>query len=308
MTATGPLPVNPERSDRHVPAARRARLLFRAITFALLFGSLAVSAAAAQGDVRRGEYLSQAGGCVGCHTDTARNGTPFAGGRVLETPFGTFYGPNITPHGDAGIGRWSEADFMRAMRHGVRPDGAHYYPAFPYPSYTAITDADLRDLWAYLRSLEPNDRASRPHELRFPYRWRSLNRVWKILFLSPGPFSPDPARSQAENRGDYLVNALGHCGECHTPRNVFGALQRHRAFAGVRTPAGSLVPNLTPARLKRWSDADLEEFLQTGTTPDFDAANETMDEVIRNTTSRLTPEDLAAMIAYLRSLPPRPAP
>lgn len=270
----------------------------------LLLGLIFCAGALAQGDAKRGEYLSKAGGCVGCHTEAREGAAPYAGGRALETPFGVFYGPNLTPHPEAGIGRWSEADFMRAMREGRRPDGAHYYPAFPYPSFTKINDADLRDLWAYLRSLKPDARPSRPHELKWLYRWRFLLGIWKWLFFDPGPFAPDPQRPAAVNRGAYLVQALGHCGECHTPRNWLGAMKTGRFLGGVPGNDGS--PNLTPARLKKWSDGELKEFLTTGFTPDGDITGETMGEVIKNTTSQLAKEDLDAVVAYLRSLPPLP--
>jgi mono/diheme cytochrome c family protein len=262
--------------------------------------------ACAQGDAKRGEYLAKAGGCVGCHTEEKKDAVPFAGGRALKTPFGTFYGPNLTPHPQAGIGRWSEADFVRAVREGVRPDGAHYFPAFPYPSYTKISDGDLRDLWAYLRTLPPNARANQAHELGFAYRWRFLVRLWKWLFFTAGRHAPDPRAAQAVNRGAYLVQALGHCSECHTERNFLGGPKRDRFLAGGKSPEGKDVPNLTPTRLKKWSDAELREFLTAGVRPDGDLVGETMGEVVRNTTSQLTPDDLAALIAYLRTLPPLP--
>ncbi|MBV8032537.1 MAG: c-type cytochrome [Betaproteobacteria bacterium] len=180
----------------------------------LLFAGLVLNVpAAAQGDAKRGAYLAKAGGCVGCHTEERNGATPFAGGRALKTPFGTFYGPNITPHATAGIGAWKEHDFIRAMREGRRPDGAHYFPAFPYPSFTRIVDADLKDLFAFLRSLPPSSQASREHELPFPFGYRFLLWGWKWLFFSPGPFAPDPSRDARLNRGAYLVDALGHCGE-----------------------------------------------------------------------------------------------
>jgi len=282
------------------------RCALRAVALALLLGA-ALGNACAQGDATRGQYLAKAGGCLACHTEDSKDAAPFAGGRALKTPFGTFYGPNITPHPRAGIGRWSEADFVRAMRLGVRPDGAHYFPAFPYASFTKIADADLRDLWAFLRSLPPSPRANHAHELRFPFGWRLLVAPWKWLFFRPGPFAIDPGRSAAVNRGAYLVQALGHCGECHTPRNFLGAPKRGRFLAGARSgPDGKSVPNLTPAKLKKWDDGELKDFLQTGMTPDGDVAAETMGEVVRNTTGQLTPDDLAALIAYLRSLPPLP--
>lgn len=276
---------------------------------ALICASIAT--ASAQGDAKRGQYLAWAGGCAGCHTEDRKDAAPFAGGRALKTPFGTFYGPNITPDQQAGMGRWTEADFITAMRHGRRPDGANYFPAFPYPSFTKIQDDDLRDIWAYLRTLPPKPRANQPHDLRFPYGWRYLVTFWKWLYFTPGPVADVPGVVPAVNRGAYLVQALGHCGECHTPRNFLGGPKRDRLLAGDRTPDGKEVPNLTPANLKKWSDRDLTEFLTSGLAPDGDAANATMDEVVRNTTSRLTPQDLAAMIAYLRTLPPvadKPAP
>lgn len=261
--------------------------------------------ASAQGDAKRGDYLAKAGGCVGCHTENRKEAVPFAGGRDLKTPFGTFYGPNITPHPQAGIGRWSEADFIRAMREGTGPGGSHYFPAFPYPSFTKITDGDLRDLFAYLRTLPPSQRPSQPHDLSFPFGFRFSLAGWKWLFFTPGAFVPDPKASPQVNRGAYLVQALGHCGECHTPRNFLGGTRRDRRLAGaVSGPEGKGVPNLTPAKLKKWDDRDLREFLQSGLTPDGDVAAEAMGEVVRNTTSQLTPEDLTAVIAYLRSLPP----
>jgi mono/diheme cytochrome c family protein len=264
-------------------------------------------AALAQGDAKRGLYLSKAAGCIGCHTQATKDpkdAVPYAGGRALKTPFGTFYGPNITPHPAAGIGKWSEADFMRAMREGRRPDGAHYFPAFPYPSFTQITDADLRDLWAYLRTLPPSARASQEHELGFLYRWRFGVGFWKWLYFTPGPIAADSQRPAAVNRGSYVVNALGHCGECHTPRTLMGGMKRERLLGGTdKGPEGKGVPNITPGRLKKWSDAEIRDFLQTGMTSDGDVTSETMAEVVTNTTSQLTPEDLAALIAYLRSIP-----
>ncbi len=279
-------------------------VVLRACALAVLLGA-AIGTACAQGDAKRGQYLAKAGGCLACHTQEAKDAVAFAGGRTLKTPFGTFFGPNITPHPQAGLGRWTEADFMRAMRLGVRPDGAHYYPAFPYPSFTRITDGDLRDLWTFLRTLPPNSRANQAHALRFPFNWRYLIVAWKWLFFTPGPFTNDKARTPLVNRGAYLVEALGHCGECHTARNFLGGPKRDRHLAGTkRGPESKGVPNVAPTKLKNLTDAELKEFLQTGIFPDGDVAAETMGEVIRNTTSQLTPDDLAAVIAHLRSLPP----
>jgi mono/diheme cytochrome c family protein len=266
---------------------------------------IGLTLARAQGDAAKGEYLAKAAGCVGCHTDI-RSGAPrFAGGREIATPFGKFFGPNITPDPGAGIGRWSEADFIAAMRFGLRPDGSHSFPVFPYVSFTKITDADLKDLYAYLRTVPASSQPSKPHELRFPYGFRFLLRFWKWLYLVPGPFLPDAARGEAWNRGAYLADALGHCSECHTPRDFLGGPKQSRYLAGGRLLEGR-TPNLTPSRLKRWNDAQLALFLRTGATPEGDVPSEVMDEVIRNTTSQLSATDLAALVAYLRSLPPLP--
>lgn len=266
------------------------------LAFAL--ACLAFAPARAQ-DAKRGEYLAKAGGCLGCHTENKDKAVPYAGGRALVSPFGTFYGPNITPHPGAGIGRWSEADFIRAMRLGRRPDGANYFPAFPYSSFTRIGDADLKDLWAYLRTLPQSAAPSRPHDLRFPFGFRFLLWPWKWLFFRAGPMD-------ASNRGAYLSEALGHCGECHTPRNVLGGLRKARHMGGAKLGDGAAASNITPTRMKRLSDAELAEFLKFGQWPDGDIVGETMGEVIRNSTSRLTAQDLQALIAYLRSLPPLP--
>jgi len=256
-------------------------------------------------DVKRGEYVSKAAGCVGCHTEEKKDAVAYAGGRALKTPFGTFYGPNITPHREAGIGAWSEADFVRAMREGRRRDGANLFPAFPYPSFTRMSDGDLRDLWAYLRSLPASSLPSRPHELGFFFRWRFLITIWKWFFFTPGAFTPDAAKSAVLNRGAYLVQALGHCGECHTPRNFLGAPKQSRLLAGAKL-GETAVPNITPTRLKKLGDGELKEVLRTAMTADGDVLAESMAEVVRNTTSQLTEADLGAMIAYLRSLPALP--
>lgn len=273
---------------------------------ALLCAAATVGAVArAQGDTAKGQYLAKAAGCAGCHTDSRADAQPYAGGRELVTPFGKFYGPNLTPHPLAGLGRWTLPDFRRAMRLGERPDGAHYYPAFPYPSFTGMTEADIADLWAYLHSLPLSSRANRAHDLRFPFNWRFLLGFWKWLFFAPGPLAADPRMPQAVARGAYLAQALGHCGECHTPRNFLGAPKQSRRFAGAKLAEGR-TPNLTPTRLKRWDDRQLALFLRTGATPEGDVPSEVMEEVIQSSTSQLTAQDLAALIAYLRSLAPLP--
>jgi mono/diheme cytochrome c family protein len=263
-----------------------------ALGFLAVVLALPVGSATPNGDAKRGNYLARAAGCLGCHTEDKEGAQAYAGGRALKTQFGTFYGPNITPHPQAGIGRWSQADFIRAIRKGERPDGSHYYPAFPYPSFTRMVDDDLRDLWAYLRTLAPS--------------WRFLVAFWKLMFFKPGAFVADAQRPPEINRGAYLVEALGHCGECHTPRNFLGGMKSDRFLGGGKGPDGKRVPNLTPTRLKSWSDGELKDFLLTGMTPDGDVPAEAMAEVIRNTTSQVTADDLSAMVAYLRTVPPVP--
>jgi mono/diheme cytochrome c family protein len=269
----------------------------------LLTVALLIALPAHAQDAKRGQYIAQLGGCVGCHTEK-EGATPFAGGRALKTPFGTFYGPNITPHKEAGIGSWTQAQFVRAMRYGERPDGSHYFPAFPYTSFTRIGDKDLADLFAYLKSLPPNARANTAHDLKFPFGYRFAVAGWKMLFFKPGVFESDPKASAQVNLGGYLANALGHCGECHTARNALGGLKTERHFAGGKTPEDKDVSNLTPASLKRYGDDALKNLLTTGLTEDGDVLNETMGEVVTNTLSKMSPVDLDALVAYLRSLPP----
>ena len=261
----------------------------------------------AQPNPKNGQYLAKAGGCAGCHTDTKPGAVPFAGGRALETPFGTFYGPNITPHRETGLGSWTDQDFKRAIRLGERRDGSHYFPAFPYPSFTGMTDGDIVDLWSYLKALPAANQRNREHALKFPFGWRFLVAGWKFLYFTPGPMPQAPQSAAAVNRGAYLVRVLGHCGECHTPRTVMGGPQSGSQFAGAKIAEGK-VPNLTPTRLKKWKDGDLREYFQSGTTPGGDIAVEPMSEVITNTTSQLTKDDIDAVIAYLRLLPPQPEP
>ncbi len=261
-------------------------------------------------DAERGMYLVRAGGCVTCHT-AEKDGTPLAGGRKLDTPFGAFYTPNITPDTDTGIGSWTEDDFVKAVRKGRRPDGAAYYPAFPYPSYAGITEDDARAMWAYLRSLDPVSQANRDHALDFPFNWRVLNRIWQWLFFEGARFEPDPAQSKPWIRGAYLVRHLGHCGECHSPRGALGAVNQDRALTGNPAgPEGKKVPNITPHErgIQGWSANDLAFFLQLGILPDGDVAGGAMEDVIADSTGHLTASDREAMAEYLLSLAPLPGP
>lgn len=263
---------------------------------------------AAADPVARGAYILHAAGCASCHTARGEGAAPLAGGTALTTAFGTFYSPNITPDPEHGIGRWTEEEFARALRQGISPEGYAYYPAFPYTSYTGMTDRDVADLWAYLRTVPPAAQENRPHELGLPYRWRFLLPVWRWLYFEEGATLVDAGRPPSWNRGAYLVGNLAHCGECHTPRGLLGGPDHDRLLAGnPEAPEGrGSVPNITPDPedgIGDWSDDDLIFFLELGMLPDGDFAGGSMARVIEETTSRLTPEDRAAIVEFLRSVP-----
>jgi mono/diheme cytochrome c family protein len=271
-----------------------------------LFAATCVAARAGDDAVARGAYLVHAGGCISCHT--VPGGTPFAGGRALKTPFGTFYSPNITPDAETGIGRWSDGDFWRALRQGVRPDGANYFPVFPYTSFTNITDTDALAIKAYLFSLPPVHAPDRPHDLSFPFSWRFLQDGWGLLFFDQGPFKPEAAKSEAYNRGAYLVTALAHCGECHTPRNFLGGMKTSRGLSGTADgPDGQIVPNITPdpqTGIGEWDQQDVAELLKTGETPDHAKVKGAMKEAVEDGLKDLTEEDRQAIATYLLAQKP----
>lgn len=256
----------------------------------------------------RGAYVLRAANCVTCHTAPEDDAAPLAGGRALETPFGTFHTPNLTPD-PTGIGGWSEDDFVRALREGVSPEGAPYYPAFPYTSYAGMTESDAQDIFAYLRSLEPVKNAVAAHDLDVPYAIRQTLHVWRWLhFDGPAPFEADTSHDAQWNRGAYLVDVLGHCGECHTPRGSLGATRDDRHLAGTSDgPEGRAVPNITPHPedgIGGWSRRDITFFLETGFYPDGDVAGSGMGAVVQDSTRHLSDEDREAIAAYLLSLPP----
>ncbi|MGB3271439.1 MAG: cytochrome c [Xanthobacteraceae bacterium] len=255
-------------------------------------------------DLGNGETAFNAGGCASCHaTPGQKDRLTLGGGLALASPFGTFHVPNISPDPNDGIGRWSEAEFVTAMVEGTAPDGSHYYPAFPYPSYRNASVGDLRDLFAYLKTLPPVAGRVRDHELAFPFNIRRNVGIWKALFLNGEPFKPDAAQSAEWKRGAYLVNSLGHCAECHSPRNVLGGIVAAQRFAGGPDPEGKgFVPNITAKGIGDWSADDLAYFLKTGETPDGDTTGGSMVQVVRNL-SHLSEDDRAAMATYLKSLP-----
>ena len=246
-----------------------------------------------------------AGGCSSCHAvPNQPDRLKLGGGLAIPSPFGTFNVPNISPDPKDGIGRWSEADFVTAVLKGTSPAGFHYFPAFPYASYERARTEDVRDLFAYLKTLAPVPGKARDHELAFPFNLRRNVGIWKFLFMDGKPFAPDPSRPAQWNRGAYLVNGLGHCAECHSPRNFLGGIVSAQRFAGGPNPEGEgWVPNITQKGLGEWSAKDIAYFLETGGTPDGDTAGGSMARVIRNT-SQLSAEDRAAMAEYIKSLPP----
>jgi mono/diheme cytochrome c family protein len=266
----------------------------------------ATPVAAGEDAIERGDYLVRAGGCFSCRT--APGGEQLAGGRALATPFGTFYSPNITADPETGIDRWTDAQFLRALRDGVRPDGANYFPVFPYPSFTGISDSDALAIKAYLFSVPAVHQSNRPHDVGFPFSWRFLQTAWKWLFFTPGPFHPEPERSVAYNRGAYLVTALAHCGECHTPRNMLGAVRSSMRLAGTPDgPDGQLVPNITPdpaTGIGKWEKEDVVELLRTGTTPEQGKVKGAMRETIQDGLKYLSDADLDAIAEYLFAQPP----
>jgi mono/diheme cytochrome c family protein len=256
-------------------------------------------------NLANGLIAFNAGGCASCH---AVPGQPdrlkLGGGLAISSPFGTFYAPNISPDPVDGVGRWTETEFVRAVVNGTSPAGAHYFPALPYASYQHAKVEDVRDLFAYLKTLAPVAGKVRDHDIPFPFNIRRNVGSWKLLFVDGKPLMPDASRSAQWNRGAYLVNSLGHCAECHSPRNFLGGIIASQRFAGGPNPEGEgWVPNITQKGLGEWSEKDIIFFLETGATPDGDSAGGSMVRVIKNT-SQLAPEDRAAIAEYLKSLPP----
>ena len=256
-------------------------------------------------NLANGEAAFNAGGCSSCHAvPNQPDRLKLGGGLAMPSPFGTFYVPNISSDPTYGIGRWSEADFVTAVLKGTSPDGTHYFPAFPYASYQHASVDDVRDLFAYLKTLPAVSGTLRDHDVPFPFNIRRNVGIWKFLFMNDKPVVADASRSASWNRGAYLVNGLGHCAECHSPRNFLGGIVAAQRFAGGPNPEGEgWVPNITQKRLGDWSAKDIAYFLETGQTPDGDTAGGSMVRVIKNT-SQLSAEDRNAIAEYVKSLPP----
>lgn len=259
---------------------------------------------ALSGDAARGEAVFWAGGCASCHAAPGTTGEAklvLAGGYRIESPFGAFLAPNISPHPAQGLGAWTLEEFAVAMRAGVSPEGRHYYPAFPYGTYGRMTDADVADLWAFLQGLPADATPSQPHEVGLPFSIRRGIGVWKQLYLSQDWVAAAP--SETLERGRYLVEAVSHCAECHTPRDAIGGLDTAQWMGGAANPSGKgKIPNITPAHLD-WSAEDIAYYLETGFTPDFDSAGGSMASVIEGM-AKIAPEDRAAIAAYVKGLAP----
>jgi mono/diheme cytochrome c family protein len=261
------------------------------------------------GNPDRGRLVFAAGDCASCHASPGQSDRLHLGGGVaLDSPFGTFRAPNISPDPQDGIGKWRTSDLANALLRGVAPDGSHYYPVFPYPSFAHMNAVDVVDLMAYLRTLPKVSGRAPPHEINPLFRIRRLVGFWKFLYFDPAPIKPDPRQNDQWNRGRYLVESLGHCAECHSTRNVFAAIKPSTRFAGGPDPAGTgFYPNITPTRIGDWSVQDVAEVLKSGNTPDHGRVGSSMSDVVNNT-STLPDSDRDAIAAYIKSLPARPTP
>ncbi|OOZ37770.1 cytochrome c [Solemya velesiana gill symbiont] len=273
--------------------------------------SLAIQADQKADQVQNGAYIAKIAGCVTCHTDSENNGQPLSGDRELKSRFGTFYSPNITPDPETGIGNWSNEDFLRALQHGISPKNEHYYPAFPYTSFTRMNREDMLSIKAYLDSLPPVKKGQRQHILSWPARNRDLLGFWKRNSFQPGTMRENPMMSPEWNRGAYLVEAVLHCGECHTPRYSAGDPMRHRHLAGTYHGAkNEHVPNISSHRrdgIGSWTKSQVIAFLASGMTPKMQPITGSMAEVVRDSTSKLTAEDMVAIAEYLATVPAIPS-
>jgi mono/diheme cytochrome c family protein len=262
-----------------------------------------------RGDPVRGKTVFDAGDCASCHTSPGQaDRTRLGGGMALASPFGTLRPPNISPDPADGIGNWRTIDLANALMSGVAPDGRHYYPALPYTSYVRMTVTDVQDLMAYLRTLPPVSGKAPPHELPLPFKIRRLIGGWKLLFFDRSPLPPAPDRSAEWHRGRYLVEALGHCAECHSARNVFGGIKSgSRLAGGIDQELVGYDPNITPNGIGRWTEGEILRAITTGQTPELRQLGSSMEEVVENIAA-LPAGDQRAIAAYLATVPPRNSP
>jgi mono/diheme cytochrome c family protein len=257
--------------------------------------------------VAKGEYLTTAADCAACHT--APGGKPFAGGRAFKLPFGTVYSTNITPDQEAGIGGWSDAEFVRALHRGIGKNGEDLYPAFPYTAYALLSTDDVLAIRAYLSTVRPVSLRNTDNTLAFPFNQRYVLRAWKLLFMPTRQWEPSAAHDAAWNRGSYLAEALAHCGDCHTPRNLMFATKSGRKYAGAAVD-GWKAYNITSDRetgIGAWSDAEIEQYLSSGHAPAHGSAGGGMREAIDLSLRHLSSEDIAALTQYLRTVPAQPS-
>jgi mono/diheme cytochrome c family protein len=261
------------------------------------------------GDPEKGRLVFAAGDCASCHATPGQGDRlQLGGGIALGSPFGTLYVPNISPDPVDGIGKWRAADLANALLAGVSPRGQHYYPAFPYTSFTKMERSDVRDLMAYLRTLQPVRGQAPPHDIPFPLSIRRLVGLWKLLYFDRLPIPADPAHDPAWNRGRYLVEGPTHCAECHSSRNLAGAIKEDTRFAGGRDPEGvGFIPNITPAAIGTWSGEDIVRVLTDRHTPEGREVGSSMEDVVTNIKT-LSEEDRRAIAVYIKSLPGRPTP
>ncbi len=261
-------------------------------------------------DLDRGEQMFWAGGCTSCHAAPRSQGADkliLTGGLSLKSDFGTFYVPNISPDPNAGIGGWTFENFANSMKQGVDAAGRHLFPSFPYTSYTRMTMADLNDLWGFMQTLPASDNVAPGHDVGFPFNIRRAVGLWKLLFLKSGPVLDLPGDDAQIQRGQYLVEGPGHCGECHTPRNMIGGLKLDVWLSGAENPDGEgIIPNITPdGSVKSWSAGDIAYYLESGFTPEFDSVGGSMVAVQFNM-AKLPAEDRQAIAAYLKAIPGHP--
>jgi mono/diheme cytochrome c family protein len=270
-----------------------------------------VIAAAPVGDPAKGEMVFWQSGCASCHAAPKSEGDArlqLVGGLTLKSPFGNFYVPNISMHPQDGIGTWTFADFANAMQRGVSPEGQHYYPAFPYVSYARMTLPDVADLYAFMKTLPAVAGVAPDHELPFPFNIRRSLGGWKFLFFKLGPVLALDNPSEQLKRGQYLVEGPGHCGECHTPRNLLGGPKYGLWLAGAVNPEGEgVIPNITTGDggIADWSESELASVLKDGFTPEFDSVGGSMTAVVANW-SHVSDEDRQAVAAYLKTIPAHP--
>lgn len=261
-------------------------------------------------DLKNGQQMFWAGGCAGCHAAPASTGDQrlvLSGGLAIKSDFGTFHVPNISPDPQAGIGDWSVPEFANAVRKGIGPDGENLYPSLPYTSYVRMTNQDVKDLFGYIMTLPESSQPDKPHDLAFPFRFRPALAFWKALYFSDKPRVEIAGASAQIERGQYLVEGPGHCGECHTPRTRLGGPEYDRWLAGGPNPYGpGMVPNITPGStvIGSWSASEIADYLETGFTPEYDVVGGSMVEVQKNL-AHLPRSDLEAIAAYLKAVPAR---